>query len=410
MLISFSLQNWMSFKEKATLSMVASRQTTFSNRLARIGNRNRILPIAAIYGGNASGKSNISKALEFAKNFIVNGVKKDERIGVIPFALCKETRESPSDFYFQFSDINQNIYEYFFSVDKERVHKEKLTKLTTTRENVLFERVLDKFTVIENDERLKFTSVNTLKNKLFLTNTIEQNQHQYESIYSWFSKALKIITPKSLYMFEELSLRESWLEKYAVNLKNLDTGISRIEEENVEDSTIPQSKDVRYIIELIDDQRFIEHEKDGKKEYKKLVTYHTCKDGEEVKFELDQESDGTIRLMDILPAFIFTQDDDFEIIIIDEIERSLHHMLVKKLLENYLRTRKNNNRKQIIFTTHDLLLMDQELMRRDEMFLVERNSDGESSIQSISDYKNVRIDKDLKKNYLLGRFGGIPKI
>jgi hypothetical protein len=164
-----------------------------------------------------------------------------------------------------------------------------------------------------------------------------------------------------------------------------------------------------YVYQMDNDERVVRHEEDGKEIYKKFVTYHKCRDGEEVKFGLPQESEGTLRLFDILPAFLDSKDG-MGVVVIDEIDKSLHHMLIRRLLENYLQSCNKDTRTQIIFTTHDLLLMDQELMRRDEMFLVEKDSFGESSVKSISDYKEIRIDKDIRKSYLLGRFGGIPKL
>jgi len=393
MLISFSIENWMSFKDKVTMSMIASQQTTFGDRLARTKNKLRVLPLAAIYGGNASGKS------------------KDQKIDASPFALCKENRESPCNFWFVMLAENENMYEYSFSVDNKQVHKEKLIKIRSSTEEVLFERVLNEFPVIGNDERLRLTSENTRKNQLFLTNTIEQNQDIYEDVYSWFRERLKIITPISTFEFESmLPLSDPWFQNYVEKLKYLDTGISRVEEELVDNTIVPASREGRYWVEVMSKEKFVRHDEGGKEVYKKLVTYHKCHDGEEVQFELRQESDGTIRLMDILPAFISSKDGAKEIIIIDEIDRSLHHVLIRRLLEHYLQSCDSKTRKQVMFTTHDLLLMDQELMRRDEMFLVERDSNGESCIKSINDFKGLRIDKDVRKSYLLGRFGGIPKL
>jgi AAA15 family ATPase/GTPase len=394
--------------------MVASKQTTFKDTLARLDNKTRVLPVAAIYGGNASGKSNFCLALYYAQNMILQEVKidKDEKIRIFsPFELCKETRTSPSTFDFVISTLNEEIYEYSFSFDSEKICKEKLVKIGKSSEDTLFERIFNEYPTIGKDDRLKLISQNTRKNKLFLTNTIEQNHNAYQDVYDWFKNVLKVIPTNAIFQFEQTILEDNeWFSKFQQKLSKLDTGILRIEEEPIETSNVTKLSDEDLAIyEARANERVIKHDEDGKEIYKKFVTFHKCRDGEEYKFRLPQESSGTIRLLDILPAFL-TPENGIAVMVIDEIDQSLHHLLIQRLLENYLQSLNKDTRTQIIFTTHNLLLMDQEFMRRDEMFLVEKDFYGESSIKSISDYKEIRIDKDLRKSYLLGRFGGIPKL
>jgi len=414
MLISFSVQNFLSFKEETTISMIAGRQTTFSDSLARLNNKTRVLPVAAIYGGNASGKSNFCEALFWAQSMILQEVKidKDEKIRIFyPFELCKENRTSPSTFNFVISTVNDEIYEYSFSFDSEKICKEKLVKIGKGSEDTLFERIFNEYPTIGKDARLKLISENTRKNKLFLTNTIEQNHNAYQDVYNWFKHVLRVIPTNAIFKFEPTVLEDNeWFSKFQQKLSKLDTGILRIEEEPLDASNVTKLSEEDLVhYEASANERVIKHDKDGKEVYKKFVTFHKCRDGEEYKFRLPQESSGTIRLIDILPAFL-TPENSIAVMVIDEIDQSLHHLLIRRLLENYLQSRGKGARTQIIFTTHNLLLMDQEFMRRDEMFLVEKDSYGESSIKSISDYKEIRIDKDIRKSYLLGRFGGIPKL
>ena len=144
---------------------------------------------------------------------------------------------------------------------------------------------------------------------------------------------------------------------------------------------------------------------------KKLVTYHTKTDGTEAKFEIGQESDGSQRVIDLLPAFLeLAAPGSKKVFVIDEVDRSLHTLLTRRLLDAYLASCSADTRSQLLLTTHDVLLMDQQLLRRDEMWVAERKPTGISTLVSFAEYKDVRYDKDIRKSYLQGRLGGIPRI
>ena len=124
-----------------------------------------------------------------------------------------------------------------------------------------------------------------------------------------------------------------------------------------------------------------------------------------------QESDGSQRVIDLLPTFLeLSAAQSKKVYVIDEVDRSLHTLLIRRLLEDYLSKCSHNSRSQLLFTTHNVLLMDQDLLRRDEMWIAERNAEGISSLLSFSEYKDVRYDKDIRKSYLQGRLGGVPRI
>jgi uncharacterized protein len=417
MLASFSLQNWMSFKDKITISTIASRQKKHKQRVPYIKNyRLRVLPVAAIYGGNASGKSNLFKSFQFAREFIVKSLKIDEKIDILPFILSSDTKKPQSSFEFMII-VDEKMYEFSFSVTNEYVCKEKLVEIRKTTEKTLYERNNQNFEIYNEDEHLRYIKTSTRNNQLFLTNTIENNNNCYKDVYIWFRDQLKLISPESHFnQLRDFCNKDSPFNIEANNLlKNLDTGISRLGDEDID---IKEIGDIKYIplLETISKERYIKlNEKEGEK-VKKLVTYHENESGEEIKFDFKQESDGTRRLIEILPAFIGPEvieknDLNFNMVfIIDELDRSLHHLLVRNLLKRYLSICNQDSRQQLIFTTHDLLLMDQDLLRRDEIFIVERNNKGASSVISLNEYKGIRSDKDIRKNYLLGRFGGIPKI
>ena len=142
-----------------------------------------------------------------------------------------------------------------------------------------------------------------------------------------------------------------------------------------------------------------------------MVTYHPKTDGTVAKFEIRQESDGSQRVIDLLPAFLeLAAPGSKKVFVIDEVDRSLHTLLTRRLLQAYLASCSADSRTQLLLTTHDVLLMDQQLLRRDEMWVAERKLNGVSILVSFSDYKDVRYDKDIRKSYLQGRLGGIPRI
>ena len=148
---------------------------------------------------------------------------------------------------------------------------------------------------------------------------------------------------------------------------------------------------------------------DGELVARRLTTIHQGRDGQEIQFEMSQESDGSLRVIDLLPAFMDLADARTDrVYVIDEIDRSLHSLLVRQLLELFLESCSASTRSQLLFTTHDLLTMDQDLLRRDEMWVMERNLYGESALISFNEYKGIRSDKDIRKSYLQGRLGGVP--
>jgi AAA15 family ATPase/GTPase len=206
-------------------------------------------------------------------------------------------------------------------------------------------------------------------------------------------------------------------------LTQLDTGITHLGSEtlNFENVSLPESFKSKLREELSEgmtvlllnsrNERFVITRKNAELIIKKLITYHRKPDGGEVKFEMRQESDGSQRVIDLLPAFVeLSSIESKKVYIIDEVDRSLHTLLTRNLLEYFLSTCSPESRSQLLFTTHDMLIMDQKLLRRDEMWVAERGPLGISSLIPFSDFKDVRYDKNIRKSYLEGRLGGTPNI
>lgn len=443
MIIRFSVENWMSFRNETSFSMIASRETQHDERVPKLKKyRTRVLPIAAIYGGNASGKTNFFQALNFAKKLVVGGTPTDSPILREPFRLDDDALEQPSYFMFELL-IDEIIYEFSFAVTDKRVVEEKLVQIKSSSERIIYNRQGDEPNFdasISEDDFVKFVFKGTRDNQLFLTNSISQQIEKaspqgeiFRKIYNWFRDNLVLVAPDSRFREFENFLDEGHFLHASMNeiLPQLDTGISRLGRQDIPFEAIPLTEVVRtkiqkdmkegesVTIRLVKgesgkanaDEHYVITRKNNEWVAKKLVTYHKKLDGTETMFEIKQESDGSQRIINLLPVFLeASADSSKKVFIVDEVNRSLHSLLTKKLIEGYLTACSEQSRSQLLMTTHDVLLMDQQLLRRDEMWVAERDESGISSLIAFSDYKDIRSDKDIRKSYLQGRLGGIPRI
>ena len=428
MIVRFSIENWMSFRDKAEFSMIATRERQHNERVPRIKKyRTGILPITALYGGNASGKSNLFEALRFAQELIVDGKRPGERIPVKPFRLDEKSGKLPTAFCFELL-VDEVIYEYSFVLTPNEIVEEKLVEITGSSEKTLFHRLdgkpnLDDSLKKKSDLEVYFKG--TRDNELFLTNTVFQKVEAFLPVWSWFRNGLVLIGPESKYArFERLGDEQDPLSSFVNDvLSRLDIGFHRIEGEDIPLDTVPLSEPAKEKLledikangtiqrRLFGNGRLILRSENGVVKAQKLVARHVGKDGFEVLFDLRDESDGSIRMMDLVPALpALCAENSRKVFVIDEIDRSLHTLLTRTLLEMYLESCSPESRSQLLFTTHDALLMDQDLLRRDEMWVAERDDEGASRIFSFSEYKDVRYDKDIMKSYLQGRLGGVPRI
>lgn len=436
MLITFSVKNWKSFRDETKLNLVAGAEKQHKDRLPEIGKNFRVLPTAAIYGGNASGKSNFMTAIAFAHQFVVNGVADGKSTGVKPFILDAESASQPVKFAFEIlvnsETDGERCYEYSFEINRTKVLSEKLTWIKAASETVLYERSGEKLQsidkTIEADAILRGVMDVTRDNQLCLRNIASQNTSKYKckillDVYNWFMR-VSFVVPESVSFG---TLDENMRSAIGNHLFQLDTGISRLDFRPIDTASLPFPKEiVENLRKGLDvnarDGGFLKTDKDtfvlskksdntGDIECKKLISIHQNAKKSKVEFELADESDGTLRVIDLLPFFIYASSrQSRRVYIIDEIDRSLHTLLLRQLLQAYLRSCSKESRSQIIFSTHDVLQMDQETLRRDEMWLTERQDDGTTTLTSLNSFKEVRKDKSIRRSYLNGHFGGIPNI
>ena len=442
MLVRFSAENFLSIKERLEFSLIKGNGTTHSNHILPAKNYNdvSVLRSAIIYGANASGKSNLIKAIAFSKEFILNGVKPDRPIPRQPFILDTSSSSKPSRFEFEIK-INENIYAYGFEINNKQVLEEWLFLTGKRKENLIFERKsLDKkeitFCFEDNVDKSEQTFIQKLSesvqmNKLLLTELGVRDipaLTQIKNIYNWFQKQLVIILPDTKVNGIEFSLeKDKELESSLTELlKFFDTGITGIElieldfvkdiqdiPEDIKQSLLEDMKNGdRVMIPSLAGIRYALYRDLNKIKAYKLMTKHTVTDGtnkeESINFEIKQESEGTQRLIDLIPALIMLQKSN-KVIFVDELDRSLHPMLSQAMIKRFFELCNSNNGSQLIITTHESSLLSLKTFRKDEIWFVEKSERGESKAYSLQDF-NPRYDKDIRKGYLQGRFGAIPFI
>ena len=436
MLIKFTIENFLSFKEENDLNMLATTDTKHKHHLLTNKKKKPILRTAALYGANGSGKSNLIRAMGFAQNLIIEGRRPEQRTGVTPFKLDKSCWNEPSRFEFVIN-YQDNIYTYGFVVDGKEVQEEWLFAIYNVKEVPLFERLTTKNGKIKVEigpslakkkskkkQFISFIAEGTRPNNLFLHELYEKNVAEIMPLIDWFRSVLTIIGPDSSYrdLIFDAHLDKQFLDFMGNFLKTADTGVDGIITEKIEfnqDKLFAEMPEAlkakltnikvneRVLFSTPDGRRFaMLREESGELSLLKLKARHQVAGTEEhIDFEIEHESDGTRRLMDLLPALLHSKTSE-KVYLIDEIDRSMHPLLSRMFLQAYLDDT-NCGRGQLIITTHESQLLDRKLLRRDEIWFAEKDKTGGSHIYSLAEFK-VRNDLKLGKGYLDGRFGAVP--
>lgn len=433
MLIRFTAENYRSFDEEAVFSLIPSSVTKHPHHIIKgQGHGIDVLRIGLIYGANASGKSNLIRAMAFARDLIVDGTRPKRYISVEPFRLRAERLHQPTRFEFEFV-VSQKAYAYGMVVDRWRVHEEWLFEVTTKGERPLFERTTaeDDTThvtfgpkVVKKSDQTFLDGVarGTRPNQLFLTETAERNVPNFAPMYSWFDNTLQIVFPETraqniavgVHMDQRFShVLANFLKAMGtgidevcmtpIDLESVDIPLEFIQEQFDTDSSLENQTKLVVVMSHAGHRYLFGRQTDNELEAYRLSTRHLG-NGEKITFDILEESDGTRRLFDLFPMLYNPQP---KVYVVDELERSLHPNLVRQFIEQFLTTANANENGQLIVTTHEATLLDLELLRRDEVWLVEKNQGGASQLYSLEAFK-PRHDLDIRKGYLQGRFGAIP--
>ena len=421
----------MSYLDETTINLVASKKRDHFRRLTVVEEQKlKVLPIAVIYGGNASGKTNLVKAISFLKQLITKGPSMDENIPNQPFLLSSARKLVPTTFKISVL-IDDIIYDLLIELNNKRILRESLCEIKKRKSKLLYDR---RFGDSEPDNNLdtfkeisyQFAYKGTRENQLFLSNSVSQGLDKFKKLWDWFKNSLIVISPDSKYKNKSRFFAEDdpYGNRFNELFQKLDTGVQKLVGEPVNMNSIDLPREIIAEIEsnLTESSKTVTlqspdecfqftAEKTGEIKAKKLFTYHSDEFGNEVKFDLRSESDGTKRLFDLFPAFIKLSDPkNKSTIIIDEIDRSLHTLMTRKIISLYLESCKETSRTQLITTTHDLMLIDRNILRLDEMWLAERDKYGRTFLSAMSDFEEANNDKNLCLSYLQGRMGGIPQL
>jgi uncharacterized protein len=443
MLIQLTIENFRSFRDEVTFSMLAvtsDRQHQEHLSEDAVGKGKHVIPIAAIYGANAAGKSNLIDALSFAKYLILEGTRSNRNLPIPTFKLADYSKKF-SKFEFIFT-YHKTQYSYGFKLNREQIIEEWLYAIPDgkKREIVYFERITspEKKTSVKygspltgrgqrRKQFLEFIAEGTRPNQLFLTEAIDRNVTILEPIEQWFRDVLTIIPAESAHAsLEYLILSDKLFVDFINNfLKIAGTGINNVtggkvelnfdlqfpgmsksERENIiQKMSEANANSVVIIEDILGNQYLLLKSEDGSTKLLKLVTQHRHENGDLIDFSIDEESEGTQRLINLIPALIALQEEQEMVIFLDELDRRLHPLLSRLFVQKAISCRNKNN--QLIFTTHDTNLLDLELLRRDEIWFVEKNHQGSSNLYSLAEFK-TRPDLKIDKGYLNGRFGAIP--
>lgn len=443
MLIRFAIENYLSFKEKQVFSMIPGKGSLKAHHKSTPVKSVSALKTAIIYGANASGKSNLIKAIDFGRKAVLKGSKPEQPITSNFFKLDKKLLNKPSYIEYEIQHKGKN-YAYGFIYSAKEILDEWLFEINKSGEIRIFERkntsvyeldfLFKKNKTIEEKQFLEFTAKGTPRNQLFLTQIRNTNVTDNVSdisdllnVIDWFQNTLNVIYPgtKNISKRFELHNDTNLQQVFKEMLEYFDTGIDGIEfkEIDFEKTEIPAEvqEDIKsdllneksektgaFLSNFQDDKYYVISKVDDITVQAKLLkTKHKVTGGGYELFDLKDESDGTRRIMDLIPLVI-----DFlggnNVFVVDEIERSLHPNLVRGFFE-FLLDKCDNVNSQLIVTSHEATLLTQKLLRKDEIWFAVKNKEGATHLHSLEDY-TVRFDKEIMKDYLLGRFKGVPKL
>ena len=413
MLLRFRFKNFKSFKDETILDMSATKINEYEGHIIRRAGQ-KVLPVASIFGANASGKSNIIEALRYMHQYVIFSLNyggdtpKKEKDGFIkptPFIFDSKSKEEESCFEVFFTDetdSKEKIYNYGFTVNFEGVVEEWLYIKAKTA----------------NDFRKVFYR-NRKINKLDLT-TFNNNIRNNLSIA--LEKETLLVSLGAKLKVSKLKIVRDWF------IKNEFTDFGKPMENYFLSKLIPEdfaaSKDIRkkvinYLSKFDDsivDFKVEVIKGDTENDEKlKIDAIHKMSDGKGVaSIPLQHESSGTLKMFALYPWL----DDVLNsggVLIIDELNANLHPLLVRLFIQTFLNKKLNPKNAQLVFTTHDVRQLSANILRRDEIWFVEKQNDGVSEIYSLSDFigedgTKIRKDENYEKNYLLGKYGAIPKL
>jgi hypothetical protein len=418
MLLEFSVGNFLSFRERKTLNLVASSISDYKETNTITSERHILLKGAVIYGANASGKSNFIRAMSTMKRIVMLSFNQSstKALGVTPFLLNTETEKSPSYFEVLF-EILGTRYRYGFEVTDKEVVGEWLYESKKNVEKFLFLREKDGIEVSPSYKEAENLESKTRDNALFLSVIDQFNGVVAKRIMNWFNNFITIsgLTHENyeLVTFKMLG-KENTAKTLGSFYDQLDLGFEglSIDKEKFSPKRIPEDAPESLVKLLVKDL-------EGAFRFK-IKTLHNKYDKDnkkvgDVEFDMrSQESAGTNKVFNISgPIFDVLQDGG--VLVIDELDSSLHPLMTLAITRLFNSEKDNSKNAQLIFTTHDTNLFSYGKYRRDQIYFVEKDKYGASDLYSLVEYREedgtkVRKDRSFESDYIQGRYGAVPYI
>jgi hypothetical protein len=419
MLVEFTVGNFLSFKDKRTLSFEAGSISELPENVIKIG-KYKLLRSAVVYGANSSGKSNLIKALDRMRDVLLNSVKlndKDE-LDYSPFLLSNQSEKAPTYFEIEFI-ISEKKYRYGFEYNNIEIVNEWLfVKDGTKKEIALFIRTPEGIGVSDDFKEGNGKESSTNNNRLFVSLVAQLGGSISKTIIEWFRNynvlsgidhkdykgfTLKMLHDKFNGCEESLSLFQKLkLGFQDINVIESEFSISDLPNNLPEKIKVKISKDLRDKTVISAKTIHNKYDKNGK-----VV--------DSVLFDTEvQESEGTKKIID-LSGPVFDTLISGKILIIDELDAKLHPLLTKQIVALFNNRKTNPKNAQLFFATHDTNLLNYDLFRRDQIWFTEKDESEQTDLYSLVEFKlpdgsKVRNDSNLEKNYIRGRYGAIPFI
>jgi len=416
MLIEFNVANFQALQGMQRFSLVKGKGRELEDTnvfRTEAPNEFELLRSAAIYGPNASGKTTFIRALDVMKKIVLESAttrKAGDELPVVPFLLSDETRDTPSEFEVIIL-LDGVRYQYGFSASPRRVHEEWLFAFPRGRAQRWFQRVWD----AERDEyewylgdklegEKQLWQKSTRDNALYLSTAVNLNAKQLQPVHDWFRNHLRVAGVSGWDPSFSASQCDSGQKQQILEfLRAADLAIQDIVVEKTPfhvsrlPDDMPESVKQALISDLKDSEVF------------DLKTVHQADDGQHVSFDLEVESAGTRKLFAFAGPWLDALNKGYTLFI-DELNNSLHPRLVRFLVELFHDPERNSKNAQLVFTTHETSILNQQVLRRDQVWFCEREKDQAAHIYPLTDFRPRKGRENLELAYLSGRYGALPFI
>jgi len=416
MLIEFNVANFQALRDAQRFSLVKGKGAELQQtNVFRTPEPNgfELLRSAAIYGPNASGKTTFIRALGTMRDIVLESAaarSAGDELPITPFLLSSKTRDEPSEFEVSFL-LDDIRYQYGFSATARQIHDEWLFAFPRGRAQRWFQRAWDRETGEHAwylgdklDGEKQVWQKSTRANALFLSTAVNLNARQLQPIYDWFRTHLRVAGVGGWSRDFSASQCTSGQKKSILEfLRAADLAIQDLvaEKNPFDDRNLPNDMPTHLKQALISDFR--------DKEFFDLKTVHQADDGRKVSFDLEVESAGTQKLFAFAGPWLDALEQGYTLFM-DELNNSLHPRLVRFLLEFFHDPERNKKNAQLVFTTHETSILNQQVLRRDQVWFCEREKDQAARLYPLTDFRPRKGRENLELAYLSGRYGALPFI